>query len=145
MEGLLGSSILQSLLYPYQDKYQDQSGFPIDITRPIVYDKGKYEPHTELTETYKASELGLPGSGYYNVPTIYNGKIIDTEKDFDLLKKNVQELAAQGYQFPSFNSSEEAVQEAKARSEYLGLIRKQELQDSLDSRKQQYLMGLLGL
>jgi hypothetical protein len=145
MAGLLDQAVLSGLLYNYADQYKDQAGFPVDTNRPIVYDPGKYEPHTELTETYKASELGLPGKGYYNVPTIYNGQMIDTEKDFDLLKKNVQEMAAKGYQFPSFPSVEEAVKQAQARSAYIGSIRGQELQDSVEKRKQQYLMGLLGM
>lgn len=145
MAGLLDQALISGLLYNYADQYKDQAGFPIDVNRPIVYDPGKYDPHTELTETYKASELGLPGKGYYNVPTIYNGQIIDTEKDFDLLKKNVQEMASKGYKFPFFETSEEASKQARARSEYIGKIRSQELQDSVEKRKQQYLMGLLGL
>lgn len=145
MDGLLGSSILQSLLYPYQDSYKDPAGFPVDINRPIVFDPNKYEPHTELTETFKASELGLPGDGYYNVPTIYDGKIFDSEKDFDQIKKNVQQLQKQGFQLPFFSDLNEAKTQAQARSTYIGKIRNQELQDTIAKQRQNYLTSLLGM
>lgn len=144
MQGLLDPTILQGLLYNYSGQYRDQSGFPIDTSRPIVFDQGSYEPHTELTATYSAKELGLPGDGFYNVPTIYGGKIFDPDKDFDQIKKNVQDLYKQGMELPFYRNVEQATQGAIARSKEIGKIRGQELQDAVRKQQQNMLMGLLG-
>ena len=144
MAGLLDQSIINSLLYNYQNEYLDPAGFPIDVKRPIVYDEGKNEPHTELSATFKAEELGLPGNVYYNVPTIYNGKILNPNKDFDLIRENVQNYYKEGYQMPAFKDEKTAIENAISRSKSIGNIRNQELEDSIRARQRNMLMGLLG-
>jgi hypothetical protein len=144
MQGLLDPSILQGLLYNYPAQNVDQSGFPIDVTRPIVFDEGRNEPHTELTATYTAKDLGLPGEGFYNVPTIYGGKIFDPDKDFDKIKENVQSLYSQGIKFPIYKDEKIAVEQAIKRSQKIGEIRGQELSDAVRNRQSNMLMGLLG-
>ena len=70
----------------------DSMGNPIDLKRPIVFDKNGYEPHTELTMTATGHELGLPQkNALYNVPTIYNGEINnpDTFAGMNEIRKNV--------------------------------------------------------
>lgn len=144
MPGLLDQSILQGLLYNYQKEYLDPAGFPIDVKRPIVYDEGQNEPHTELSATFKAEELGLPGKGYYNVPTIYNGKILDPNKDFDLIRENVQKYYKEGYKIPVFKDEKTAIENAISRSKSIGEVRNQELEDSIKARQRNMFMGLLG-
>lgn len=143
MEGLLSPEILQGLLYNYANQNVDQSGFPIDVKRPIVFDQGGNEPHTELSATYTAKELGLPGKGFYNVPTIYNGQIYDADKDFDAIKQNVQSLYKEGFKFPTFGDQKTAIENAISRSKDIGNLRDAELQDAINKRKQNFLMGLL--
>ena len=143
MAGLLDPSIIRNLLYLYGKENVDRSGYSIDVNRPIVFDKDGYEPHTELSATYTAKELGLPGKGYYNVPTIYNGQIFDPNADFDKIKENVLSLHKEGFKFPSFDNSKKAVEEAISRSKSIGDVRGQELNDSVEQRKRNYLMGLL--
>lgn len=48
----------------------DPSGFPIEMDRPVVFEEGGLDPHTELSITVPAKELGFEGEGYYNVPKI---------------------------------------------------------------------------
>jgi len=72
----------------------DSTGQPIDTKRPIVFDKGGYEPHTELSMTTTGHELGLPqANAIYNVPTIYNGQINDpnTFSGMNEIRKNVMQ------------------------------------------------------
>ena len=38
----------------------DSAGQPVDMKRPIVFDKGGYDPHTELSITGTGQEFGLP-------------------------------------------------------------------------------------
>lgn len=143
MAGLLDPQIIQGLLYNYANQNVDASGFPIDVKRPIVFDEGRYEPHTELSATYTAKELGLPGKGFYNVPTIYNGQIFDPDKDFDTIKQNVQSMYKEGFKFPTFQDQKTAVENAISRSKDIGSLRGAELEDAINKRKQQFLMGLL--
>jgi len=121
----------------------DPHGFPIEMDRPVVFDEGKLEPHTELSSTFHAKELGLPGEGYYNVPTIYDGKIYDPEKQFPEIQKYVQQQAATGFRFPNFSTVEEAVSAAQARSEYFNQVKAQQLQQAVEQQRQNLMLQML--
>jgi len=121
----------------------DPHGFPIEMDRPVVFDEGKLEPHTELSSTFHAKELGLPGEGYYNVPTIYDGKIYDPEKQFPEIQKYVQQQAATGFRFPNFPTVEEAVSAAQARSEYFNQVKAQQLQQAVEQQRQNLMLQML--
>lgn len=144
MNGLLDPRILQGLLYLYPKQNVDPSGFPIDVTRPVVFGgEGNY-PQTEYTATFKASELGLPGKGFYNVPTIYNGQILDPDKDFELIKQNVQAMSKGGTRLPFYKTLDEAKGGAISRSKSIGELRGKELEDAVRKRQSNMFMGLLG-
>ena len=125
------------------DETLDPHGFPIEMDRPVVFDEGKLEPHTELSSTFKAQELGLPGEGFYNVPTIYGGQIYDPEKDFETIKQNVQQQSAQGFRFPNFPSIDEAVQAAQARSQYFNQVKADMLKQAVDQQRQKLMLQML--
>ena len=105
----------------------DYAGTPIDTKRPIVFDPGQLEPHTELSMTATGKELGLSnGNAYYNVPTIYNGQINDpnTFAGMNEIRKNAQKTPNQ---YASFPTSQEAVTNAIQRSQDIGNLRGDEL------------------
>jgi len=121
----------------------DPAGFPIEKDRPIVFDEGGLEPHTELSITERAQDLGLPGEGFYNVPSIYEGKIYNPKNEFDAIRQNVQKMYESGFKFPSYSTSEEAVKAAEARSRYIGEIRRQELESAIENQRQQIIIDLM--
>ena len=121
----------------------DPHGFPIEMDRPVVFDEGKLEPHTELSSTFHAKELGFPGENYYNVPTIYGGKIYDPEKDFETIKQNVQQQAAQGFRFPNFPDIAQAESAAQARSQYFNQVKAQQLQQAVEQQRQNLLLQMI--
>jgi hypothetical protein len=121
----------------------DPAGFPIEMDRPVVFDEGKLEPHTELSSTFHAKELGLPGEGYYNVPTIYDGKIYDPVKDFETIKQNVQQQAAQGFRFPNFPDIAQAEAAAQARSEYFNQVKADMLRKAVEQQRQKLLLQMI--
>jgi hypothetical protein len=121
----------------------DPHGYPIEMDRPVVFDEGKLEPHTELSSTFRAQELGLPGEGFYNVPTIYGGKIYDPEKDFAVIRQNVQQQAAQGFRFPNFPDLAQAEAAAQARSEYFNQVKAEMLREAVEKRRQELLIQML--
>jgi hypothetical protein len=123
----------------------DPHGFPIEMDRPVVFDEGKLEPHTELSSTFQAQELGLPGEGFYNVPTIYEGKMYDPEKQFPEIQRYVQQQAAQGFRFPNFPTVEEAVSAAQARSEYFNQVKAQQLQQAVEQQRQRLMLQMMGV
>jgi len=105
----------------------DSAGYLIDQNRPIVFDKGGYEPHTELSMTATGQELGLPnGNAFYNVPTIYGGQIYDpnTFAGMNAIRQNVQRNPNQ---YPQFTNADVAVQNAIQRSKDIGNLRGNEL------------------
>ena len=105
----------------------DSAGNPIDTKRPIVFDPNGLEPHTELSMTATGKELGLPnGNAFYNVPTIYNGQINDpnTFAGINEIRKNAQKTPNQ---YASYPTSQEAVNNAIARSKDIGELRGDEL------------------
>lgn len=105
----------------------DSAGQSIDPKRPIVFDKGGYEPHTELSMTATGRELGLPQSNaLYNVPTIYNGQINDpnTFSGMNTIRKNVMQTPNA---YKAYENEQTAVKDAIARSKNIGELRGDEL------------------
>ena len=125
----------------------DPAGFPIEMNRPVVFDEGGLDPHTELSETFQAGELGFPGEGFYNVPTIWEGKIYNTQDpaQFETVRNYVQQQAQSGFRFPNFPSVDEAVQAAQARSQYFNTAKEQMLRDAVDKQRQKLLIQMMGL
>ena len=121
----------------------DAQGFPIDTSRPVVFDQSTFEPHTELSMTVPAKELGLPGNNYYNVPSIYNGQIYNPETQFKEIRQNVQANVANGVQYPNFSDVNTAVEAAKSRSHKLGEIRRDELNEAVQQKRRDFLMQLM--
>ena len=112
----------------------DSAGQPIDLKRPIVFDKGGYEPHTELSMTATGHELGLPQTkSLYNVPTIYNGQINDpsTFSGMNEIRKNVMKTPNV---YKAYGNEQEAVKDAIARSKDIGNLRGDELRRAIISR-----------
>jgi hypothetical protein len=109
----------------------DSAGAPIDTKRPIVFDKGGYEPHTELSMTATGNELGLPQEkALYNVPTIYNGQINDpnTFNGMNEIRKNVMQTPNA---YKAYNNEKEAVKDAVQRSKDIGALRGDELRRAI--------------
>jgi len=105
----------------------DSAGQPIDTKRPIVFDKGGYEPHTELSMTATGKELGLPqANAMYNVPTIYNGQINDpnTFSGMNEIRKNVMQTPNA---YKSYKTEQQAIPDAIQRSKDIGNVRGDEL------------------
>jgi hypothetical protein len=105
----------------------DSAGQPIDTKRPIVFDKGGYEPHTELSMTATGHELGLPQSkSLYNVPTIYNGQINDpsTFSGMNEIRKNVMQTPNA---YKAYETEQQAIPDAIQRSKDIGNVRGDEL------------------
>ena len=105
----------------------DSAGQPIDTKRPIVFDKGGYEPHTELSMTATGNELGLPqANAMYNVPTIYNGQINDpsTFSGMNEIRKNVMQTPNA---YKAYKTEQQAIPDAIKRSKDIGNARSDEL------------------
>ena len=105
----------------------DSAGQPIDTKRPIVFDKGGYEPHTELSMTATGKELGLPqANAMYNVPTIYNGQINDpsTFSGMNEIRKNVMQTPNA---YKAYETEQQAIPDAIQRSKDIGNVRGDEL------------------
>ena len=105
----------------------DSAGQPIDTKRPIVFDKGGYEPHTELSMTATGKELGLPqANAMYNVPTIYNGQINDpsTFSGMNEIRKNVMQTPNA---YKAYQTEQQAIPDAIQRSKDIGNVRGDEL------------------
>ena len=109
----------------------DSAGQPIDPKRPIVFDKGGYEPHTELSMTATGKELGLPqANAMYNVPTIYNGQINDpnTFSGMNTIRKNVMQTPNA---YKAYANEQSAVKDAIQRSKDIGELRGDELRKAI--------------
>ena len=105
----------------------DSAGMPIDPKRPIVFDKGGFEPHTELSMTATGHELGLPqANALYNVPTIYNGQINDpnTFSGMNAIRKGAMQTPNA---YKAYETPKEAVKDAIQRSKDIGELRGDEL------------------
>ena len=105
----------------------DSAGAVIDTKRPIVFDKGGYEPHTELSMTATGKELGLPqANAMYNVPTIYNGQINDpsTFGGMNEIRKNVMQTPNA---YKAYETEQQAIPDAIQRSKDIGNVRGDEL------------------
>lgn len=104
----------------------DSTGAGIDLKRPIVFDEGGLDPHTELSMTATGHELGLPEKNkLYNVPTIYNGQINDprTFAGMNAIRKQVMAQAVP----KAYDNEKQAVEDAIARSKDIGQLRGDEL------------------
>ena len=123
----------------------DPHGYPIEMDRPVVFDEGKLDPHTELSITESASDLGLPGEGFYNVPSIYEGKIYNPQDPahYETIKNYAQKQAAQGFRFPNFPSVEQAETAAKARSEYFNQVKAEMLREAVEKRRQELMLQMI--
>jgi hypothetical protein len=122
----------------------DPAGFPIEMDRPVVFEEGDYKsPHTELSITESAESLGLPGQGFYNVPSIYGGVIYDPKTQFDIIKQNVQKQAQTGFRFPNFPTIQEAEKAAQARSAYFNKVKADMLREAVKKRKQELLLNMM--
>jgi hypothetical protein len=123
----------------------DPHGYPIEMDRPVVFDEGKLEPHTELSITESASDLGLPGKGFYNVPSIYEGKIYNPQDptQYETIKNYVQKQAAQGFRFPNFPSIDEAEKAAQARSKYFNEVKGKMLREAVEKRRQELMIQMI--
>jgi hypothetical protein len=123
----------------------DPHGYPIEMDRPVVFDEGKLDPHTELSITESASDLGLPGEGFYNVPSIYEGKIYNPQDPthYETIKNYVQKQASQGFRFPNFPSVEEAEKAAQARSEYFNQVKAEMLREAVEKRRQELMLQMI--
>lgn len=121
----------------------DPAGFPIEMDRPVVFEQGSLDPHTELSITVPAQELGMQGEGFYNVPSIYGGVIYDPQKQFDVIRENVQKQAAQGFRFPNFPTVEEAEKAAQARSQYFNQVKAQMLKEAVEKQRQQLILDMM--
>lgn len=105
----------------------DSTGAAIDTKRPIVFDKGGYEPHTELSMTATGQELGLPqANAMYNVPTIFNGQINDpnTFSGMNEIRKNVMQTPNA---YKAYETEQQAIPDAIQRSKDIGKVRGDEL------------------
>lgn len=106
---------------------KDKAGASIDLKRPIVFDFNGVEPHTELSMTATGDELGLPNAkALYNVPTIYDGKILDpnTFDGMNAIRKNVMNSLEKP---KAYSNEKDAVKDAIARSQEIGELRGDEL------------------
>lgn len=122
------------------EEHLDPHGFPIEMDRPVVFTKGNLEPNTELSVTFQGKELGLPDAErWYNVPSIYEGKLQDEES----IKKYVQQMVQQGFRFPNFENLDEAEAAAVARSKYLGELKKDQIQQAVEKQRQQLMLQLM--
>lgn len=122
---------------------KDPAGYAIELDRPIVFDEGGLDPHTELSITVPAKELGLPGENFYNVPSIYGGVIYDPQSQFPEIAKNVQQMVQSGFNFPNFPSIETAEQAAQARSQYIGQLREEALRQAVERQRQNLILNLM--
>jgi hypothetical protein len=105
----------------------DPFGFPIDLTRPIVFDKNG-EPQTEYQIT---EEFPLLGPGFWNVPSIWDGIQYDPDKDYEIIQRKAKEFIDKGGKLPNFTDPNKAVKAAIARSNYIGQVRKNDLTKAL--------------
>lgn len=95
----------------------DRQGYPVNLNRPFVTDDEGI--HTELSTTEQF------GDKYVNMPTIWGGQRYDpqSESGWNNILQNYEAAKQQGWQFPQFNTVEEAVEAAKDRSQYLNTLR----------------------
>lgn len=112
----------------------DSAGAAIDPKRPIVFDKGGFEPHTELSMTATGQELGLPqANALYNVPTIYNGQINDpnTFSGMNAIRKGAMQTPDA---YKAYETPKEAVKDAIQRSKDIGNLRSDDLRRAVLQR-----------
>ena len=121
----------------------DPHGFPIEMDRPVVFEEGKLDPHTELSITVPAQELGFEGEGYYNVPSIYDGVMYDPQTQFEAIRERAQKQAQTGFKYPNFPTVEEAEKAAQARSQYFNQVKEQMLKDAVEKQREQLILRIM--
>jgi hypothetical protein len=121
----------------------DPHGFPIEMDRPVVFEENSLDPHTELSITEHASDLGLPGEGFYNVPSIHGGVIYDPQTQFEQIRQAVQQRAAEGFRYPNFPTVEAAEEAAKARSEYFNQVKAEQLKQAIQQQREKLMLELV--
>lgn len=90
----------------------DPAGFPIDLTRPRIKNPdGSFSTESTIT-------VGMDGR-QYNIPTIVDGKRVDNETAVADARRRL----AAGEKLPNFDTVEEAVAQAGARSQRRGELR----------------------
>ena len=85
---------------------KDPAGFLIDPSRPLIMSESG-QTQSEVSRTFEA------GGRYYNIPSIVNGEQVDDERAIE----NAKSMMKKGWIYPSFDSQEEAIEQAKARSD----------------------------
>ena len=121
----------------------DPHGFPIEMDRPVVFEEGKLDPHTELSITAPAKDLGFEGEGWYNVPSIYDGVIYDPQTQFEAIRERAQKQAQSGFRFPNFPTVEEAEKAADARSQYFNEVKKEMLREAVEKQRQKLILQIM--
>ena len=115
MGGLLSDDGPFGLLNEDQERMQGLLGRTLGRMpggRLIIEDEDGI--HTELSATRP-----VPGLGWVNFPTIFNGQRISEDQAFDIVSKNGFVDPETGRQLSAYQSQDEAVKNAIARSESL--------------------------
>lgn len=90
----------------------DPDGFAIDTSRPYVYN----DDGSRSTETTRGFNLD---GREYNIPTIVNGQRVSDEEAI----AHAREQMAQGWEYPNFDTIEEAEEAAQRRSDSIAQAR----------------------
>ena len=93
----------------------DKAGFAIDTSRPMI-DNNDGSFSTERTIT-----VGMDGR-HYNIPTIWDGKEVSEDEAISKARAAIKN----GKVFPNFSTLQQALLEARARSEEIGRTRRPE-------------------
>ena len=122
---------------PRADQYRgptDPAGFPIDTSRPLVVVDG--DVATERTATMPGTALGMPMDGvFFNIPTIINGQPMSPEAAAQLTAQLIKAGEISLDDIPRFNSEQEAVSAAMARSNAIGELRGGEIEDLISDEQ----------
>lgn len=98
---------------PQKTQVRDPAGFKIDMTRPIIQNKDG------TTSSEKSITVGFDGR-YFNIPTIWGGKLISNDEAKARAKKEIKA----GEEYPNFDTKDQAVKAAGERSDYLGTLKR---------------------
>ena len=92
----------------------DAQGLKIDPARPMLAnDDGSFSTERGIT----VNEAALNNGRWTNIPSIVNGRVVSQDEA-------VRAAVESGQEFPSFNTSEEAVAASIARSERINEVRR---------------------
>lgn len=101
----------------------------IDRNRPILQGpSGKGATEESITVTHPRLNGGLPT----NIPSIWNGQRPPGQFGTSQFEDwAVEQAIRSGTKFPTFNSIDEATSAAKMRSDEIGRLRNQEIEEAL--------------